>query len=76
MSPYPSALLSGLDLGDIVSCDCLDDLSKIRNLPIGDEHAVRGHAHGPVHERLLVGNGKVVRVVCGHVAQHVPRGGG
>src|SRR5580700_10806594 len=27
MSPYPSALLSGLDLGDTVSCDCLDDLS-------------------------------------------------
>ena len=44
--------LRGRDLGDVVSSVLLDDLRKIRDLPIGHEHAVWSHAHVFLHREL------------------------
>jgi hypothetical protein len=64
VSPYPSALLSSLDLGDIVSCDVLDEVSEIRNLPATHEHSVQSEANALLqHEYLtLLCGPKVCRV--------------
>ena len=43
--------LRRLDIGDVVSADLLEDLRKIGDLSIRQEHAVRRHAHSFIQHR-------------------------